>query len=140
MTEEYWYQEGLRFTCIGCGQCCRGPGGFVWLTVEEMEQIAARLEMPFKQFTRRYIREVNKKYALIDGPTGDCVFLSAEGRCEIYDLRPEQCRTFPWWPENLVSREEWEENYNDCPGINQGELHSVEEIRQKAGLDYPKLS
>ena len=130
-----WYREGLRFQCSGCGGCCRGPGGYVWLTVEEMEKIAARLKIPFKQFTRRYIRQVREKYALIDGPGDDCIFLNQQGRCDVYEERPEQCRTFPWWPENLVNRAAWEENYNECPGMNQGELHSVEEIRAKAGLD-----
>lgn len=131
---DIWYKDGLRFSCTGCGGCCRGPGGYVWLTVEEMEAIAKRLAIPFKHFTRRYVRQVRDQYALVDGPGDDCVFLSTSGRCEIYEERPEQCRTFPWWPENLVSEKAWRDNYNDCPGIDHGELHSAEEIRQKAGL------
>lgn len=134
MKQDVWYKDGLCFECLGCGGCCRGPGGYVWLTLEEMEKIALRLKIPFKQFTRRYVRQVQERYALIDNAAGDCVFLNAQGKCEVYEERPEQCRTFPWWPENLTHQESWDGNYNECPGINQGKRYDVETIQRHAGL------
>lgn len=127
-----WYAEGLKFSCQGCGGCCRGPGGYVWLTDEEAEKIATRLGFTLKQFSRRYIRLVYRRVALIDSPTGDCIFLSPGGQCQVYEDRPIQCRTWPWWPENLTSPEVWEELMAECPGINRGELHPVTEIETKA--------
>ena len=45
-----WYASGLRFTCeAGCGLCCTGAPGFVWVTAEEIADIAARLGLPVQQ-------------------------------------------------------------------------------------------
>ena len=35
-----WWEEGLRFTCLGCGRCCRGEPGAIFFTPEEEEKIA----------------------------------------------------------------------------------------------------
>ena len=37
MAEE-WYEQGLRFGCTQCGNCCTGPEGAVWFTEEEGRQ------------------------------------------------------------------------------------------------------
>jgi len=34
------------------------------------------------------------------------VFLK-DKQCTVYPVRPAQCRTFPWWKENLSSKEAW---------------------------------
>lgn len=130
MLKDKWYKDGLRFTCQGCGACCRGPGGYVWTTEEEIERIAARLELPIKQFTRKYIRLISGELAFLDNALGDCIFLDAKGKCEIYDLRPAQCRTFPWWPEIIASRHTWENSGYDCPGIGNGEIVPAEVIEK----------
>lgn len=31
--------------------------------------------------------------------------------------RPTQCRTFPWWPQNLISDYDWRLAARDCEGI-----------------------
>ena len=40
MLEKPWYHEGLRFECTGCGDCCTGAPGYVWLTEEEIRALA----------------------------------------------------------------------------------------------------
>ena len=65
-----------------------------------------------------------------DPHTRDCVFLSGRG-CSIYDVRPAQCRNWPFWPANLASREIWISTGTRCPGINKGPLHSPEQIQSK---------
>ena len=37
-----------------------------------------------------------------------CIFLSEMGQCSIYEHRPIQCRTYPFWPSLLEDRESWE--------------------------------
>lgn len=32
--------------------------------------------------------------------------------------RPTQCRTFPWWPQNLISDYDWQLTARDCEGIS----------------------
>ena len=45
-------------------------------------------------------------------------------------MRPIQCRTWPFWEENL---DEWtwhEEVATICPGVNRGKFYSLEDIRR----------
>ena len=47
-----------------------------------------------------------------------CVFLK-DNKCSIYDVRPTQCRTYPYWSRILVGEEEWNrEGATRCEGIN----------------------
>ncbi len=128
--KEKWYKDGLNFSCQGCGGCCCGPGGYVWVTEEEIQAMADRLKEPVKKFMRKYVRLVNGRMALIDNAAGDCIFLNEKGQCKVYEQRPVQCKTFPWWPEIVASRSNWEDNGYDCPGIGHGELIPLEVIER----------
>src|SRR5579872_3291265 len=118
MVDEPWYKTGLRFGCTQCGQCCTGAPGYVWLEEKEIEEISSHLQLSKEFFLRRYTRKVGGRIALIEDPRNfDCVFLKGK-KCQIYGLRPRQCRTFPWWKENLESPESWAEAAKRCEGIN----------------------
>ncbi|MHC4300490.1 MAG: YkgJ family cysteine cluster protein, partial [Planctomycetota bacterium] len=71
---------------------------------------------------------------IIEEPvTRDCIFLRNRGGqrgCGIYCVRPNQCRTWPFWPENLASVNAWNRAAVKCPGINRGRLYSFEEIEK----------
>lgn len=113
-----WYSEGLPFECTGCGQCCTGAPGYIWVNEEEITTIADHLDLSIPEFTARFLRRVNGQYSLVElAKTYDCVFLK-DNKCQIYPIRPTQCRTFPWWPRNLRSKEDWEEAAKYCEGIN----------------------
>lgn len=116
-----WYKEGLRFKCTECGKCCTGVSGFVWVTPEEMKAMAAALNLSLDLFTKKYIRQRGNRYSLIERKQQngdfDCVFLK-DKKCEVYQARPVQCRTFPWWKENLNSEESWKLAAKDCEGIH----------------------
>ena len=108
--------DGLRFDCTLCGNCCTGPPGAVWFNEEEGKVMAAKLGLDVATFLERYARRLDKKWSLreqeIDGRF-DCVFLDRDtpgkATCRLYEARPTQCRTWPFWPENLESRAAWEE-------------------------------
>lgn len=116
-----WYKEGLRFECTGCGKCCTGPSGYVWINEEEMKSIAASLNMTLELFKRKYVRRKDNRYALIELKKGsqqyDCVFLK-DKKCQIYENRPTQCRTYPWWRQSLTSEESWKQASEACEGIH----------------------
>ena len=40
---EPWYSDGLKFDCTGCGDCCTGDPGYVWVSRAEIEALAAAL-------------------------------------------------------------------------------------------------
>ena len=112
-----WYAKGLNFKCTECGKCCTGAPGYVWLNEQEISQIAQYLGLSIEEFTKRYLRTVNGRLSLKEHPkTYDCVFLK-DKKCEIYSLRPTQCRTFPWWPWNLKTEKGWQEAAQYCEGI-----------------------
>lgn len=117
-TEEKWYQEGLNFECTGCGGCCTGFPGYVDVTEQEIVTMADHLKLSLNEFSRRYLRKIGDRWSLKElSPNYSCVFLR-DKKCTIYELRPKQCRTFPWWPENLASEETWQETARHCEGIN----------------------
>lgn len=114
-----WYKDGLNFKCTECGKCCTGSPGFVWVSNEEMTAIAQLLNISIELFKRRYVRQRNNRYALVEkkSQNNDCIFLQGK-KCQIYQARPSQCRTFPWWRENLNSKQSWEIAAQSCEGIN----------------------
>ncbi len=114
--ERSWYQQGLRFGCTSCGRCCTGAQGYVWVSTSEAVLLAKHLSLGLDDFGRRYLRRVGTRLALLDGAGGDCVFLQGK-LCRVYDLRPSQCVSFPWWPAVLASAESWRRAALDCEGI-----------------------
>ncbi len=129
--KETWYSTGLHFACTGCGYCCSGQPGFVYVNDEEIARIAQHLEMDVNEFVARFIRETHRERSLIERPNGDCVFLDPFARsCRIYPIRPRQCRTFPFWNSNLARPRDWEHVSRTCPGCGRGPLFSYEQIEE----------
>ena len=138
-----WYADGLRFKCTQCGNCCTGPTGYVWYTPDEAVAMAKSLDLTVKEFEKKYTRRIFGRRSLSENKNEkgeyDCVFLSApdeQGRrgCTLYEARPQQCRTWPFWPENLKTPEDWEDAAERCPGMttgmqNKGDFFPVEMIR-----------
>ena len=80
-------------------------------------RLAATLGMPVRAFTRRYCAKTDGQFHLRDeGP--DCLFLKNRG-CTVYEGRPTQCRTWPFWPENMGARA-WSAVAAYCPGVGKG--------------------
>lgn len=127
--ETPWYSQGLRFTCTGCGDCCTGAPGYVWLNKAEILAMAQLTELEVSQFERKYVREVGIRKSLKEYKNGDCVFFDNKTRkCKVYAARPRQCRTWPFWDSNLKSPEAWAEACQECPGSGKGKLHQLEAI------------
>ena len=132
MSDKPWYHDGLRFQCTGCGNCCIGAPGYVWINKAEIEAMAAAMDLQVEQFQRQYVRLVGIRKSLIELANGDCVFFDvADRRCRIYEVRPRQCRTWPFWASNLRTSKSWEEMCSECPGGNQGPMFPPAEIRAR---------
>jgi Fe-S-cluster containining protein len=133
LTKNKWYVGGLHFECQGCGGCCAGPNsGYIWVTEKEIEFIADFLKQPVEAVKEKYTKRVRFKTTIIEQPdTNDCIFLRKTGGrlgCMIYSVRPNQCRTWPFWTENIANSCEWNETAKKCGGINRGRAFSLEEI------------
>lgn len=130
-----WYDMGLRFRCTQCGNCCSGGPGYVWLTYTDMVKIAGFLNLAVDQFTRRYVRQVSGGFSLVEKAGYDCIFLNRENgkaMCGIYPVRPTQCRTWPFWNQNLTSPEAWTHSAARCPGMCDADapVHGVDHIEK----------
>lgn len=136
--EKPWYKDGLRFKCTGCGGCCTGAPGAVWVTADEVLAMAEHMNLSIDEFSERYLRLMGSRISLKEHPkTYDCVFLKDGKRCSIYEKRPTQCRTFPWWPANLESQKEWDDAKKWCEGINHPDapLITFDEIQAQRELE-----
>jgi hypothetical protein len=124
------YREGIRFQCQGDGRCCisRGKYGYVYLSFKDRRRLASHFGMTTTEFTVRYTEKEDGLFQL--KYTGrDCPFFR-DDRCSVYEARPWQCRTWPFWPENR-DRSVWErEVASFCPGIGKGKFYSAAEIEE----------
>jgi len=130
-----WYGSGLRFTCTQCGKCCkdRDIPTYVFMEEDDILRMAAFFDMSRKKFLDRYCHwddEDGGGYLLNKKP-GACIFYHDGNGCEVYPARPVQCRTWPFWPSNLV-QEGWREASIFCPGCDQGKRHSRRDIESQA--------
>jgi uncharacterized protein len=122
MSPAPWYAAGLRFGCQRCGACCSGAPGYVWLEPAEVAAIAAALGLGAAGFLVRYTRQVDGGLSLREEPDGRCVFFESGSGCRVYQVRPRQCRTWPFWARIVASPAAWEREAADCPGMGRGAL------------------
>ncbi len=121
----------FRFECQpGCTNCCTQSGD-VWLTEEDVERIAAYLSLGRATFEKRYLHRSKQGLRLSIPRPHSCHFLM-EGGCSIHQVKPLQCRVFPFWPENVANRASWKKLRNYCPGIGVGPLVQISNVRQQA--------
>lgn len=124
-----WYSDGLQFECSQCGDCCSGAPGYVWVNPEEIQAMADEMGMHIDTFEGKFIRKIGRDKSLIEYPDGDCIMLDPRTRkCLVYNGRPIQCRTWPFWDSNLKKKKDWKETCDVCPGSGKGRLYSFEEI------------
>ncbi len=133
MAPKPWYHKGLRFSCTRCGNCCRNGGEYAWVYVNAAEQkaLARRLGVSRGEFLERWC-EQDRGWVVLRMDRPACPFLGEDNRCTVYEDRPTQCRTWPFWRENL-DRKTWEGPVSErCPGIGTGPLVPADAIDRLA--------
>lgn len=129
-----WYADGLAFECTQCGDCCTGAPGFVWVTDEELEAIAAFLKRPVDEVRELHTRKARGRRTIRERANGDCVFLDPKRGCTVYPVRPAQCRTWPFWGSNVETPDDWKRTCDVCPGSGTGEVIPAEEITRRMNV------
>lgn len=132
MQRKKFYHEGVLFSCTECGNCCSDPDGEVDLNDHEAHSIAEALKISFESLLQKYVNRdaESGKLTLRSYSNGDCIFLQ-DDKCMVYQARPLQCRTFPFWPEVMKSAYRWQSTAESCPGMNSGKRFSKQEIDEK---------
>lgn len=100
-------KEGYSFSfdesaCAGCGgKCCTGEAGYIWVNPQEIIDIAKFLDIEVEEFKKKYLFKEGYKFSIKEirkENNSECVFYDSKILgCSIYDVRPNQCRTFPFW-------------------------------------------
>ena len=154
-------EEGARFSCKMCGDCCRGfNDGDVFLYGEDITKLASFLGFDgnsgLRKFSKKYLKIIQttfywrkegakrgKNYSIgcigfqFQGEDEHCAFLSSENACTVHEARPLQCRSFPWWQKMVRSRNQIWKYARKCPGLkdlnsSDAKFYSREEIRSWA--------
>jgi uncharacterized protein len=143
-----FYNAGLRFECTKCSYCCRYTPGFVFLSHNDLGRLVTAFHMEQDEFIATYCRFVDMsdrvKLSFIEKDNYDCEFWEKNG-CSIYEHRPLQCKSYPFWGSNLQSPKEWAELGFFCPGVGKGTCHSqgsIEEwihIIEKENYDFARI-
>lgn len=139
-----WFGKSLAFSCTACGKCCKGRTN-VYLNGAETEAMAEALDCSLFDFYKKYTREEeNKKGELLislktkqDNTTKElsCIMLNDKNQCSIYNARPTQCRTYPFWPQNLVGESEWRAEASKCEGMR---VSNVEDVPRGVPREVPR--
>lgn len=150
--QKWWSKdrEGLTFGCTGCGRCCQNEG-VVWLDTDEFAELCDSLQLTHEQVLDTYTDEIMSGWVKLKNKPGPnaaldsdrCIFLDDDGRkCTIYESRPVQCRTYPYWPKLLFNSSSfdaqavapddapvgpyWSAKNGGCEGINHANSTVVE--------------
>jgi Fe-S-cluster containining protein len=118
----YYRFAELRFECTRCGACCIGkPDHYVALAAGEAQAIRRHLGLSRNWFRRRYITQyANGAHGIRLNRDGRCPFLTRQGGCRIYAVRPVQCSSYPFWSELVSHRSAWLAEKRRCEGIQRG--------------------
>lgn len=133
MEKSCFYENGLNFSCQRCSFCCGHSPGFVYLSKNDLLSLCRHCGMDIRNFIEKYCRWVDYYYgetvlALLEKKNYDCIFW--ENGCSVYEARPVQCSTYPFWAWMLKDRATWNECANECPGMNKGKTWTFEEIEK----------
>ena len=127
------YKNGIQFECQGSGKCCvsRNSYGFVYLSQKDIIRFSKHFNLSLKKFKDKYCQMTDGFIHLIEKIEleGNCIFLKNK-KCSVYRSRPSQCRTWPFWNENMNSKV-WNQDISiNCPGVGKGKIIKAKAIEK----------
>ena len=111
------------FDCNACsqceGNCCIGESGYIWISKDEIAKLAQHLKLSVEELALSALIKVGYKYSIkeieVSKNNYACMFFDLEKKqCSVYEARPTQCRTFPFW-DHFKNNEE--EVFKECPAV-----------------------
>ena len=116
-----WWSNGIPFSCQSdCGKCCDEPGGIVYLHPNDAIALSTHLNLSVEEWLDQDCRKtIDGRYILNSNPDTDvCIYLDENKKCVNYQVRPMQCRSYPFWGENVRSIRSWTKTVEECPGLS----------------------
>ena len=112
---------------------------FIFLTEADQKKLVLHLKQSLYSFaslgkfkTTRYSTKPVQAWFL-KSSEDKCRFFK-DGKCSVYEARPTQCRTFPFWPENMT-QDKWAKIGELCPGIGKGESQPLKSLLEQVEAD-----
>ena len=108
--------------CNSCqGNCCIGESGNIWINRQEIDKLSNHLNISLDEVYSKFLEKRGYKYSLKETRLSQdnyaCIFFDLDKKqCSIYDARPTQCRTFPFWD---YFKDNKEEVIKECPAIKE---------------------
>jgi Fe-S-cluster containining protein len=129
-----WLEKGIQFECQGSGKCCvsHGEYGYVYLDKKDRTKLAKFLNLSLSEFMKTFCKLSDGFYHLkSDHKSEECVFLKKK-KCTVYEARPTQCKTWPFWPE-VLNPKSWNQDVRSfCPGVGKGKIFTAKEVQNIA--------
>lgn len=123
----------LNFECQRCLHCCSGEPGYVFLSKSDIERASSFLGLGEEEFIGIYCRKIDYgsyyMVSLKEKDNYDCIFLRPHG-CSIYEARPHQCATYPFWRGLCDDPKAWKEEMSNCPGLGKGRKYTKKEVER----------
>ena len=120
-------KEGFDFAfepsgCESCGgNCCLGESGNIWISKQEILNLSIHLNIGLDKLFDNFLEKRGYKYSIkevqLSKDNYACIFFDMEKKgCSVYEARPIQCRTFPFWDYFKSNKEEV---FKECPAIKE---------------------
>ncbi len=100
----------MKFSCNGCGWCCKNFGDLGWLPVYNWEKEFLETKAKERGISLKFVpvdlildKRTNSAICFQFGMKNEpCPFLTTDNKCSIYESRPLVCRAYPLAQEVLL--------------------------------------
>lgn len=118
-------QDGFNYEfdpakCDECGgRCCTGESGYIWISDDEIAVLADFLGISQNLLKERFLFKTKRGYSIkeceFQGGFACVFFDKVKKNCSVYEARPSQCKTFPFWEHFKNNLRELQA---ECIGVN----------------------
>ena len=101
--------------------------------------MAKVLSLNIIDFQLKYVVTYEGRRVLKSHSNEDCIFLE-EGLCMVNEVKPDQCRRWPFWPELFRSKIAFEDAWSFCEGLKEFEFEDFSEcVAPPTSIRYFKV-
>ena len=86
-----------NINCLDCANCCKNYSPRI--KTPDLKRISKHLKMKEGAFIEKYLVLDNEGDYVVN--TKPCPFLGSDNYCSIYEVRPSDCKRFPYTDEDI---------------------------------------
>ena len=104
------------FKCQQSGNCCK-TSGYVYVNQDVVQNMSAECKLSVQKFREKYVKKC-KGWDVVAAPDfrSNC-FLDQHNQCQVYQSRPQACRSYPDWDYIWESNHSLQQEMKSCPGL-----------------------